>query len=340
MKRYVALDTETTGKSDDGSPGDHRIIEVGCVEIVDRRITGRQLQLYVDPERPVDEEAAAIHGWTWEKLKGKPKFAEVADQIIDFIRGSELLIHNAKFDTSFLDKEWTLMNLPERTADMAHVVDTVALARKLVPGHQVNLDNLCSIFDIDSSARTLHGALLDAQLLAEVYLAMTGGQAELSFSDTEASSRRWIRPQGVRLPLMQVERERELVNRNEMLKLAQVHKVSDGDDGKTPTAGSDWAPGFEMPLLTKGEDEGKKDFKKRLSDEYAQMRDKLFSKEEQGILDGVLAKEKAAHQHWVDRVLGKCVDDDPRSPHNPKNMARLAAMAASHGAKGTPGGHA
>ena len=85
MKRYVALDTETTGKSDDGTPGDHRIIEVGCVEIVDRRITGRQLQIYIDPERPVDEEAAAIHGWTWEKLKGKPKFREVASQIIDFI---------------------------------------------------------------------------------------------------------------------------------------------------------------------------------------------------------------------------------------------------------------
>ncbi|MGN0909053.1 MAG: DNA polymerase III subunit epsilon [Succinivibrio sp.] len=334
MKRYVALDTETTGKGDDGSPGDHRIIEVGCVEILGRRITGRQLQIYIDPERPVDEEAAAIHGWTWEKLKGKPKFAEVAEQIIDFIRGSELLIHNAKFDTSFLDKEWTLMNLPERTADMAHVVDTVALARRLVPGHQVNLDNLCSIFDIDASARTLHGALLDAQLLAEVYLAMTGGQGELSFADSEASSARWSRPAGVKLPLMQVERERELVNRNEMLKLAQVHKVSDGDDGKTPTAGSDWAPGFEMPLLSKGEDEGKKEFKKRLADEYAQMKDKLFTREEQEILDAVLAKEKAAHQHWVDRVLGNCEDDDPRSPHNPKNMARREAADAARGARG------
>ncbi len=320
MKRYVALDTETTGKCDDGTPGDHRIIEVGCVEIMGRKITGRQLQLYVDPERPVDEEAAAIHGWTWEKLKGKPKFAEVADQIIDFIRGSELLIHNAKFDTSFLDKEWMLLNLPERTADMAHIVDTVALARRLVPGHQVNLDNLCSIFDIDASARTLHGALLDAQLLAEVYLAMTGGQGELSFADNAASTSHWIRPNGAKLPLMQVEEENELINRNEMLKLAQVHKVSDGDDGKTPTAGSDWAAGFEMPLLVKGEDEGKKDFKKRLNDEYQSMRDKLFTKEEQGILDNALKRDAAAHKHWVDRVLGLCEDDDPRSPKNKKKL--------------------
>ncbi|MDY6322746.1 MAG: DNA polymerase III subunit epsilon [Succinivibrio sp.] len=313
IKRYVALDTETTGKGDDGTPGDHRIIEVGCVEILGRQITGRTLQLYVDPERPVDEEAAQIHGWTWEKLKGKPKFAEVASQIIDFIRGSELLIHNAKFDTSFLDKEWLLLGMSERTADMAHVIDTVSLARKLVPGRQVNLDNLCSIFDIDASARTLHGALLDAELLAEVFLAMTGGQEELSFGDRAASSQRWKRPQGAKLPLMAAERERELVHRASLVSLSQSHKISDGPDGKSPIAGSDWGPGFESPFLTKGLDESGKSFKGRLAQEREKVMQRLFSPEERQILDECLARDAALQKHWEDRVLGKCEDDDPRS---------------------------
>lgn len=308
MKRYVALDTETTGKSDDGTPGDHRIIEIGCVEILDRHITGRQLQIYVDPERPVDEEAAQIHGWTWEKLKGKPKFAEIAPQIIDFIRGSELLIHNAKFDTQFLDKEWTLLKLAERTADMAHIVDTVSLARKLVPGHQVNLDNLCSLFDIDSSMRTLHGALLDAQLLAEVYLAMTGGQVSLQFAESEDTVRRWKRPAGAALPLMSVERDRALVHRANLVSLAQVHKVSDGPDGKTPMAGSDWAPGFEVPLLIKGEEEDKKSFKKRMAAQHEELMRRLFTDEERAVYQAYKDRDDAAQQHWEDRVLGKCKD--------------------------------
>ncbi len=308
MKRLVALDTETTGKSDDGTPGDHRIIEVGCVEIVDRRITGRTLQLYFDPERPVDEEAAEIHGWTWEKLKGKPKFKDCAAQIIDFIRGSELLIHNARFDTQFLDKEWTLAGITERTEEMAHVVDTVLLARKLVPGHQVNLDNLCSLFDIDASMRSLHGALLDSQLLAEVYLAMTGGQVSLSFSENEGAAQRWKRPAGAKLPSVQVERDRALVHRASLISLAQVHKISDGPDGKTPLAGSDWGPGFEVPLLIKGEEEEKKVFKKRVAQQREELMQRLFSDEEREILSEYMQKDDAAQKHWEDRVLGKIKD--------------------------------
>ena len=308
MKRLVAVDTETTGKSDDGTPGDHRIIEVGCVEIVDRRITGRTLQLYFDPERPVDEEAAEIHGWTWEKLKGKPKFKDCAAQIIDFIRGSELLIHNARFDTQFLDKEWTLAGISERTEEMAHVVDTVLLARKLVPGHQVNLDNLCSLFDIDASVRSLHGALLDSQLLAEVYLAMTGGQISLSFSENESAAQRWKRPAGAKLPSVQVERDRALVHRASLISLAQVHKISDGPDGKTPQAGSDWGPGFEVPLLIKGEEEEKKAFKKRVAQQREELMQRLFNDEERKILSEYMQKDDAAQKHWEDRVLGKIKD--------------------------------
>ena len=130
LLRQVALDTETTGKSDDGTTGTHRIIEVGCVEIINRRLTGRQLQLFVNPDRHIDEEATEVHGITDEMLADKPHFADVADELIDFIRGSELLIHNAKFDSAFLDKEWDLLKLNEHTKDMCKIVDTVELARK------------------------------------------------------------------------------------------------------------------------------------------------------------------------------------------------------------------
>ena len=202
--RQVALDTETTGKSDDGTPGDHRIIEVGCVEIINRRLTGRQLQLYVNPERHIDEEATEVHGFTDDMLADKPLFAQVAEELIDFIRGSELLIHNAKFDSSFLDKEWGLLGLKEQTKDMCKIVDTVDLARRINPNNQVNLDNLCAIYDIDNSRRTQHGALLDAQLLADVYLAMTGGQSSFDFGDESvgALSRHWQRPLNAKLPIM------------------------------------------------------------------------------------------------------------------------------------------
>ena len=173
MKRQVSLDTETTGKGEDGSVSGHRIVEVGCVEIIDRHITGRQLQFYVNPGRPVDPEAERVHGLTNAFLADKPPFAAIADELIAFIRGSELLIHNAKFDTAFLDDEWTRLGRRERTADLCTIVDTLALAMKYLPGHHVNLDSLCKKYGVDASGRQLHGALLDAQLLAEVYLQMT-----------------------------------------------------------------------------------------------------------------------------------------------------------------------
>ena len=304
MKRQVALDTETTGKSDDGTPGEHRIIEVGCVEIIDRKITGRQLQLYVNPERPVDEEAYEVHGISNEFLADKPKFAEVADQLIDFIRGSELLIHNSKFDVSFMDKEWQLLNLNETTTDMAQVTDTVSLAMKLCPGHQVNLDNLCNLYDVDRSARTIHGALLDAQILAEVYLAMTGGQGSLEFSDAQAKSKKvWQRPNGAKLPLMQVEDEMMCVHIDKMISLSQARPLVK-KEGEPPMAGSTWSHDYDMPYLEKGEDESKGDYKKRLKEQKLEMMDKLLNKEQQEMLKAYQEREQKAYKEWEDRVLG------------------------------------
>ena len=304
MKRQVALDTETTGKSDDGTPGEHRIIEVGCVEIIDRKITGRQLQLYVNPERPVDEEAYEVHGISNEFLADKPKFAEVADQLIDFIRGSELLIHNAKFDVSFMDKEWQLLNLNETTTDMAQVTDTVSWAIKLCPGHQVNLDNLCNLYDVDRSARTIHGALLDAQILAEVYLAMTGGQGSLEFSDAQAKSKKvWQRPNGAKLPLMQVEDEMMCVHIDKMISLSQARPLVK-KEGEPPMAGSTWSHDYDMPYLEKGEDESKGDYKKRLKEQKLEMMDKLLNKEQQEMLKAYQEREQKAYKDWEDRVLG------------------------------------
>ena len=304
MKRQVALDTETTGKSDDGTPGEHRIIEVGCVEIIDRKITGRQLQLYVNPERPVDEEAYEVHGISNEFLADKPKFAEVADQLIDFIRGSELLSHNAKFDVSFMDKEWQLLNLNETTTDMAQVTDTVSLAMKLCPGHQVNLDNLCNLYDVDRSARTIHGALLDAQILAEVYLAMTGGQGSLEFSDAQAKAKKvWQRPNGAKFPLMQVEDEMMCVHIDKMISLSQARPLVK-KEGEPPMAGSTWSHDYDMPYLEKGEDESKGDYKKRLKEQKLEMMDKLLNKEQQEMLKAYQEREQKAYKEWEDRVLG------------------------------------
>ncbi|MGN1280774.1 MAG: DNA polymerase III subunit epsilon [Succinivibrio sp.] len=305
MLRQVALDTETTGKSDDGTPGEHRIIEVGCVEIIDRKLTGRTLQLYVNPERPVDEEAFQVHGISNEFLADKPKFSEVAGQLIDFIRGSDLLIHNAKFDVGFMDKEWQLLGLDELTSDMATVVDTVALAMKLCPGHQVNLDNLCNLFYVDKSARTVHGALLDAQILAEVYLAMTGGQKDLEFSESsDTRGARWQRPQGARLPIMKIEPDRLAVHIDTMISIAQKNKLR-AEEGKPVIAGSDWSSDYDMEMLVKGEEEGKKDFAKRLAEQKAMMVDKLLDDTQKELLRVYKQKDHEAYIEWEDRVMGR-----------------------------------
>jgi DNA polymerase III subunit epsilon len=174
--RQIVLDTETTGLN--VKLGD-RIIEIGCVEVLSRRISERTFHAYVDPEREIDEGATLVHGLTREDLRGKPRFAEVARDFLDYVRGAELIIHNADFDVEFLDAELTRAGLGKLGEHIARVTDTLAYARELHPGKRNSLDALCERYLIDNSNRTLHGALLDARLLAECYLAMTRGQESL-----------------------------------------------------------------------------------------------------------------------------------------------------------------
>ena len=182
LKRQVVLDTETTGMNQDGGPVylNHKIIEIGCVELINRRPTGRHYHVYINPGRPVDEEAYQVHGISDEFLADKPTFSEVCDEFLDFIKGAELVIHNAPFDVGFMDYEFDLLGkgLP-KTADICGILDSLELAKKLHPGQRNNLDVLCKRYGIDNSNRVLHGALLDAEILADVYLAMSGGQTSL-----------------------------------------------------------------------------------------------------------------------------------------------------------------
>lgn len=173
--RQIVLDTETTGL--EPAQG-HRIIEIGCVEMINRRLTGRHYHQYLQPDREIDAGAAEVHGITGEFLRDKPRFSDVMGEFLDFVRGAELIIHNAPFDLGFLRHEFERL---ERSWDEAAcgVVDTLALARGRHPGQKNNLDALCRRYGIDNSERTLHGALLDAEILADVYLAMTGGQSRL-----------------------------------------------------------------------------------------------------------------------------------------------------------------
>ncbi|HEY1611094.1 MAG TPA: DNA polymerase III subunit epsilon [Paraburkholderia sp.] len=174
--RQIILDTETTGLN--ARTGD-RIIELGCVELVNRRLTGNNLHFYVNPERDSDPGALAVHGLTTEFLRDKPKFAEVASQFLDFVRGADLIIHNAPFDIGFLDVELALLGLPGVGEHCGEVIDTLVQAKQMFPGKRNSLDALCDRFGISNAHRTLHGALLDSELLAEVYLAMTRGQESL-----------------------------------------------------------------------------------------------------------------------------------------------------------------
>lgn len=176
MTRQVVLDTETTGLN--AKLGD-RIIEIGCVEILSRRVSERQFHAYLNPERDVDLGATRVHGLTLEDLRAKPKFAEVAREFLDFVAGAELIIHNAEFDVEFLDLELGRARLGRLGDHVAKVTDTLAYARELHPGKKNTLDALCERYFVDHSNRTVHGALLDARLLAECYLAMTRGQESL-----------------------------------------------------------------------------------------------------------------------------------------------------------------
>lgn len=171
--RKIVLDTETTGLYPDQG---HRIIEIAAIELEGRQVTQRHFHHYLDPEREVDEGAARIHGFTWDMLRGRAKFADIAGSFLEFIDGAELIIHNAPFDLSFLNRELSLLGHP---ALQNEVLDTLKLARDMHPGKKNSLDALCSRYEIDNTHRTLHGALLDTELLAEVYFAMTRGQKSL-----------------------------------------------------------------------------------------------------------------------------------------------------------------
>lgn len=175
--RQVILDTETTGLH--AKLGD-RVIEIGCIELLSRNVTERHFHCYLNPGREIDEGAAKVHGLTAEFLADKPKFADIAKDFVDYIAGAELIIHNAAFDVEFLDNELALAGMKKVTEYAANVVDTLAMARELHPGKRNGLDALCERYAINNSHRTLHGALLDARLLAEVYLALTRGQESLA----------------------------------------------------------------------------------------------------------------------------------------------------------------
>lgn len=182
-KRQVVLDTETTGLE---TALGHRVIEIGCIELLDRRLTGRHYHQYLNPDREIDPGAVEIHGISNEFLADKPQFAQIVDEFLAFIRDAELLIHNAAFDLDFLDHE--LSRIDEslgRICDYCSVLDTLALARSRHPGQKNSLDALCKRYAVDNSQRELHGALLDAEILADVYLRMSGGQTKLALGGTQ-----------------------------------------------------------------------------------------------------------------------------------------------------------
>lgn len=177
VMRQIILDTETTGLS--AEAGD-RIIEIGCVELLARKLTGSHQHFYLNPERDSHEDALKVHGISNEFLKDKPKFAEIADDLLAYLKGAELVIHNAAFDVGFLNKELELMGRPPLKTIVGGVIDSLALAKELFPGKRNSLDALCDRLEVDNSGRTLHGALLDAELLAEVYINLTRGQNSLA----------------------------------------------------------------------------------------------------------------------------------------------------------------
>jgi DNA polymerase-3 subunit epsilon len=203
--RQIVLDTETTGlEPEDG----HRVIELGCVEMVNRRPTGRTFHQYLNPHRTIDPGAVEVHGLTNEFLADKPAFEDVVDEFLEFVEGAELVIHNAPFDVGFLDHELRLSGKKQSMGGVCRVLDTLVMARQRHPGQRNSLDALCKRYDVDNSRRELHGALLDAQILADVYLIMTGGQAALSLDTasgdaTESQTqRRAERPPGVELVVL------------------------------------------------------------------------------------------------------------------------------------------
>jgi DNA polymerase-3 subunit epsilon len=225
--RQVVLDTETTGLEVNKG---HRIVEIGCVELLERRPTGREFHRYLNPQRAMDEGARAVSGISDEFLVDKPLFAEIAVELLAFIDGAELIMHNAAFDVGFLDGELARLDAPVRITARGPVLDTLLLAREKYPGQKNSLDALCKRLNIDNSHRELHGALLDAQLLADVYLAMTAGQGDLGLGARErepAMRRLSAQPQAARPPL-QVRRADAEELAAHALRLAAIDKASQG----------------------------------------------------------------------------------------------------------------
>ena len=230
--RSVVLDTETTGMPvTDG----HRIIEIGCVEVIGRRLTGRHYHVYLQPDREVDEGAIAVHGITNEFLADKPRFRDVADEFFEFIRDAQLVIHNAAFDIGFINNEFALLGQQERAeiTDHCSVLDTLLMARERHPGQRNSLDALCKRYGVDNSCRDLHGALLDAEILADVWLTMTGGQTNLSLAGDGADSGNGGRAQPSPIRRLPADRQHTIVLRasdEEMVahaaRLAAIEKAS------------------------------------------------------------------------------------------------------------------
>jgi DNA polymerase-3 subunit epsilon len=188
LKRQLVLDTETTGL--EPSQG-HRIIEIGVVEMVDRRLTGNNFHIYLQPDREIDVGAIEVHGITNEFLADKPRFEDIAEELADYLRDAEVIIHNAPFDVGFIDAEYQRLENGLTMGTLCEVIDTLAMAREMHPGQRNSLDALCGRYDVDNKHRTKHGALLDSEILADVYLAMTGGQKSLGWEaddDQESDS--------------------------------------------------------------------------------------------------------------------------------------------------------
>jgi len=229
MMRQIVLDTETTGL--DPSQG-HRIIEIGCVEMVNRRPTGERFHQYLQPDREIDEGAVAVHGITSEFLSDKPRFGDVVEAFLKFVDGAELVIHNAPFDVGFINAE--LARVPgvgDPVESHCGVLDTLALARKKHPGRKNNLDALCKRYGIDNSDRDLHGALLDARILADVYLAMTGGQASLALAGENGSDvgeGEGSRPVRSDRPALRVVRATEAEREAHEVRLREIERASGG----------------------------------------------------------------------------------------------------------------
>jgi len=222
--RQIFLDTETTGLSAEN--GD-RVIEIGCVELVHRKLTGNNLHLYINPERESHEDALRVHGITSEFLKDKPKFAEIAEQFLEYVAGAEIIIHNAPFDIGFLNKELELLGRPALTTYVESVTDTLVMAKEMFPGKRNSLDSLCDRLEVDNSGRTLHGALLDAELLADVYINMTRGQdallMEVDGGEQHTYSAEQVDLRRFDLPVIAAS-EQELAQHDDVL--AQLDKAS------------------------------------------------------------------------------------------------------------------